>query len=135
MIPAKNYSTKIQKMPIFMPIKTNGMDNGQKGLTKKQFWISIFPTFIFLLMAADWVVMGITDHSIWLCIVGFVYMALVVAYMVFLIIRRRRYPVENEEIDRLAVRTFKDGALGMGIVMGVIAIALLIAFGIVFLLK
>ena len=118
-----------------MPIKTNGMDKEQKGLTKKQFWISLFPTFIFLLMAVDWVVMGFMDHSLWRCIFGFVYMALVVAYMVFLIIRRRRYPVENEELDRLAVRTFKDGALGMGIVMGVIAIALLIAFGIVFLLK
>ena len=118
-----------------MPIKTNGMENKQKGLTKKQFWISIFPTFIFLLMAADWVVMGFADHSLWLCIVGFLYMAFVVAFMVFLIIRRRRYPVENEELDRLAVRTFKDGALGMGIVLGIIAIALLIAFGIVFLLK
>ena len=111
------------------------MDNEQKGLTKKQFWISLFPTFIFLLMAVDWVAMGITDHSLWLCIFGFAYMALVVAYMVFLIIRRRRYPVENEEIDRLAVRTFKDGALGMGIVLGIIAIALLIAFGLIFLLQ
>ena len=118
-----------------MPIKTNGMDNEQKGLTKKQFWISLFPTFIFLLMAVDWVAMGITDHSLWLCIFGFAYMALVVAYMVFLIIRRRRYPVENEELDRLAVRTFKDGALGMGIVLGIIAIALLIAFGLIFLLQ
>ena len=118
-----------------MPIKTNGMDNEQKGLTKKQFWISLFPTFIFLLMAVDWVAMGITDHSLWLCIFGFAYMALVVAYMVFLIIRRRRYPVENEEIDRLAVRTFKDGALGMGIVLGIIATALLIAFGLIFLLQ
>ena len=118
-----------------MQIKTNGMDNEQKGLTKKQFWISLFPTFIFLLMAVDWVVMGFMDHSLWRCIFGFVYMALVVAYMVFLIIRRRRYPVENEEIDRLAVRTFKDGALGMGIVLGIIAISLLIAFGLIFLLK
>lgn len=111
------------------------MDNEQKGLTKKQFWIFLFPTFIFLLMAADWVVMGFTDHRLWLCIVGFVYMAVVIAMMVLLILRRRRYPIENEELDRLAVRSFKDGALGMGIVVGIITIALLLAFGLVFLLK
>ena len=110
------------------------MDNGQKGLTKKQFWISLFPTFFFLLMAIDWVIMGISDHSIWLCIVGFIYMAPAIAMMVSILIRRKRHPIENEEIDKLAVKTFKDGALGMGIVLAVIAFGLLIAFGIASLL-
>lgn len=111
------------------------MDNEQKGLTKKQFRIFLFSTFFFLLMAIDWVVMGFADHNIWVSIGGFVYMAFVIVWMVSIILRRKRYPIENEEIDRLAAKTFKDGALGMGIVVGIIAVGLLLAFGLAYLLK
>ena len=101
------------------------------GGRKKRAWLICFLIYL-AVCAALTLTLNLVNTVICLVHLGGFWL---LSELVFLIIRRRRYPVENEELDRLAVRTFKDGALGMGIVLGIIALALLIAFGIVFLLK
>ncbi len=55
--------------------------------------------------------------------------------VVSLIIRRKRYPIEDEEADRQATKALKDGAVGMGIIMGLITFGFLLAFGLAAILK
>lgn len=106
----------------------------KKGLTKKQFWVQMAPTFFYLALAVDWLVMSIEEHKIWMIVFTVAYLVLVIAMIVSLIIRRKRHPIEDEEADRQAVGALKDGALGMGIVVGIITVGFLLAFGIAALL-
>ena len=54
---------------------------------------------------------------------------------IYLIIQRKRYPIEDAQLDEQVGENFKTGMSGMGIVLGFITAAFLIAFGIAFLLK
>ena len=100
----------------------------QKGLTKKQFWVQMVPAFFYLALAVDWLIMSIEEQSVWMMIFCAAYFVLVIAMIVSLIIRRKRHPIEDEEADRQAVGALKDGALGMGIVVGIITVGFLLAF-------
>ena len=111
------------------------MKMAQKGLTKKQFWVQMTPMFFYLAMGVSWLVMGIEEGKPILWISGVVYLAFVIGMAVWLIIRRKRYPITDEEGDRQAVGALKDGALGMGIVVAIITVGVLLAFGLVSLLK
>ena len=50
-------------------------------------------------------------------------------------IHYKRHPVEDPELDRKAVENFKTGTKGMALVLGIIAVGFMIAFGLAALLK
>ena len=107
----------------------------QKGLTKKQFWVQMTPNFFYAGLAAMWLSDGIERHKIGLVVAGIAYLLLVIAMVVSLIVRRKRYPIEDEEADRQATKAMKDGAVGMGVFMGLITVGFLLAFGLASMLK
>ena len=47
----------------------------------------------------------------------------------------RRYPLNNEELDKQIGENFKSGMTGIGITFGIITVGFLLAFGLVALLK
>ena len=85
--------------------------------------------FFYFALSIIWLIEGLGlclfGNNPWLLIAGIVYFALVIVLMVSLIIRRKRYPIEEAETDRQAVGTSKDRTIGMGIVMGIITIGVL----------
>ena len=107
----------------------------QNGLTKKQFQIQMVTMAIYMLLAVYWIVSGLRSNSLFQWILGAVYLAFIAAYTVYLIIQRKRHPVEDPELDRQAVESFKTGTKGMAIVLAIIAVGFMIAFGLVALLK
>lgn len=107
----------------------------QKGLTRKQFWVQMTPVFFYLAMGVSWLIMGIEERKPLVWIAGLAYLVFVIGMAVSLIIRRKRHPIEDEEGDRQAVGALKDGALGMGIVMGIITVGFLLAFALAAILR
>lgn len=106
-----------------------------KGLTKKQFQIQMVSLAIYMLLAVYWIVSGVRDDSVFLWILGAVYLAFIVAYSVYLIIQQKRHPVEDPELDRKAVENFKTGTKGMALVLAIITVGFMVAFGLAALLK
>lgn len=107
----------------------------QKGLTKKQFQIQMVSMAFYTLMAVYWIVSGARSGDTFLWILGAVYLAFIIAYSVYLSIHYKRHPVEDPELDRKAVENFKTGTKGMALVLGIIAVGFMIAFGLAALLK
>ena len=101
----------------------------QKGLTKKQFWIQMFPMAFFMLLAVYWIVMGVFHESAVEWIIGALYCVLILANTIHLIIQRKRHPVDDPQLDEQAVGNFKVGLKGMGIVFAFITVGFLIAIG------
>jgi len=93
------------------------------------------PNFFYLGLAAIWLSDGIERHQIWLVVAGIAYLLLVIAMVISLIVKRKRHPIEDPEADRQTVGALKDGALGMGIFMGIITVGFLLAFGLATMLK
>ena len=110
-------------------------DMAQKGLTKKQFWIQMIMVIFWELYAADWIIYGIVTKTSSRWIMGAVFGLLYLACAIYLIYQRKRYPIEDAQLDAQVGENFKTGMTGMGIVLGFITAAFLIAFGIAFLLK
>ena len=107
----------------------------QKGLTKKQFWIQMIMVILWELHAAYWIIYGIVTKTSSRWIMGAVFGLLYLAFAIYLIYQRKRYPIEDAQLDEQVGENFKTGMSGMGIVLGFITAAFLIAFGIAFLLK
>lgn len=107
----------------------------KKGLTKKQFWIQMFPMAFFMLLAVYWIVRGVFHESAVEWIIGALYFVLNVSNTIYLIIQRKRYPVDDPQLDGQAVDNFKTGLKGMGIVLAFITFGFLIAIGLAAILK
>ena len=107
----------------------------QKGLTKKQFRIQMAMVAFWELYSVWWVVNGIMQKRTIYWIMGAVLGLLYLVYAAYLIYQRRRYPLNNEELDKQIGENFKSGITGTGIIFGIIAVGFLIAFGLVALLK
>lgn len=107
----------------------------QKGLTKKQFWIQIGLNAYFMLMAVWWIVTGVLHESPLEWILGSAYFVFVAAYSVYLILLRKRHPVENDKVDEEVMDNFKSSMKAMGIVFAFLTGGFLIAFGLVAVLK
>lgn len=100
----------------------------QKGITKKQFWIQMVPAFAYLVLAVYWLVSGLQKGRSFEWIIGLVLLVLTLIMMLFLILERKRNPIENAQLDEQATRSFKDGILALGIICGSIAFGLIVAF-------
>jgi len=107
----------------------------KKGLTKKQFWIQMAMVIFWELYAAYWIIDGIATKSTLRWIAGAVFGLLYIAFAIYLIYQRKRYPIEDAQLDKQVGENFKTGMTGMGIVLGFITAAFLIAFGLAMLLK
>jgi threonine/homoserine/homoserine lactone efflux protein len=103
----------------------------KKGLTKKQFWIQMAMVIFWELYAAYWIIEGIVTKSPLKWIAGAVFSMLYLGFAIYLIYQRKRYPIEDAQLDKQV----DTGMKGMGIVLGFITVAFLIAFGLAALLK
>ena len=120
-------------MLTFRPINYASME--QKGLTKKQFWIQMAMVAFWELYSVWWVVKGIIQKRTTYWIMGAVLGLLYLVFASYLIYQRRRYPLNDEELDKQVGENLKSGMTGMGITFGIITVGFLIAFGLVALLK
>lgn len=102
-----------------------------KGITKKQFRTQLIIYCLYLLLSVSWIGMGVDDGSKLMIILGSLYGAFVVGAIISLIIQRKRNPVENPELDK----QMAQGMKGSGIMLGILAIGFLIAFGLAALFK
>lgn len=106
-----------------------------KGITKKQFWIQMASAGFNVLLGIYWIVWGIVSKESYMWIFGIIFLILAAMMAVSLIIRLKHHRVENPRLDEEATQNFKDGLKGSGIVIGIIFIFFLFAFGLVALLK
>ncbi|MBQ6912317.1 MAG: hypothetical protein IJQ35_09220 [Bacteroidales bacterium] len=106
----------------------------QKGLTKKQFWIQLAPCPLYLLTGIWWVVSGISKKDWLSLILGAAFLVLVVAMVIYSVVQRKRYPLEDPDLDKQVTHNFKEGIKGGGITFLIIGIGFLLAFGLAMLL-
>ena len=105
------------------------------GITKRQFWIQMTSAGFNVLLGIYWIVWGILSKESYMWIFGIIFLILAAMMAVSLIIRLKHHRVENPRLDEEATQNFKDGLKGSGIVIGIIFIFFLFAFGLVALLK
>ncbi|MBP5301941.1 MAG: hypothetical protein J6Y88_01685 [Bacteroidales bacterium] len=102
-----------------------------KGITKKQFRLQLIIYCVYVLLSVSWIGMGVDDGSKLMIILGSLYGAFVIGAIIALIIQRKRNPVENPELDKQMAQGMKGG----GIMLGILTIGFLIAFGLAAILK
>ncbi len=106
-----------------------------KGITKRQFWIQMTSAGFNVLLGIYWIVWGIVSKESYMWIFGIIFLILAAMMAVSLIIRLKHHRIENPKLDEEATQNLKDGLKGSGIVIGIIFIFFLFAFGLVALLK
>ena len=106
-----------------------------KGITKKQLRIQIASMSFNMLMGFFWFIWGLLEKNTWMWVLGILFILLTAASITSLVVQRRRYPLEDEEVDKRITRDFKDGLIALGIFFGTIALALLLAFGLIAIFK
>lgn len=106
-------------------------DDKRPGMTRKQFFIQTANFYIQLLLGVLWLVTGIRDHKPLLWIMGIIFILLCIASIVYMLIQWRRNPITDPELDARLGKEFKDSTIGVGIVVGIIAVGFLLAFGLV----
>lgn len=104
---------------------------GNTGITKKQFRTQLVIYCVYVLLSVSWIGMGVDDGSKLMIILGSLYGVFVIGAIIALIIQRKRNPVENPELDK----QMAQGMKGSGIMLGILAIGFLIAFGLAAILK
>ena len=82
-----------------------------------------------------WVVNGIIQNRTAYWIMGAVLALLYLVFAGYLIYQRRRYPLNDEQLDKQVGENLKSGMTGVGITFGIITVGFLIAFGLAALLK
>ena len=107
----------------------------KKGLTRKQFWSQMTPFIFFLPLGVNWLLEGISLKKTVLWILGALYLAVVIGMIVWLIVHRTKYPVEDIKMDEQMTKDFKDGMKAFAIVFGTITLGLLITFALIALLN
>ena len=106
-----------------------------KGITKKQLRIQIASMSFNMLMGFFWFIWGLLKKNTWMWVLGILFILLTAGSITSLVVQRRRYPLEDEEVDKRITRDFKDGLVALGIFFGTIALALLLAFGLIAIFK
>ncbi len=107
----------------------------QQGLTRKQFRIHLGLVVFWELYAAGTVVLGLQEHSTLRWSLGAVLGILYLAYGIYLIVLRKRHPIDDPRLDKEMGDNFKAVVTGMGIFIAIITVGFLIAFGLIAVLK
>jgi hypothetical protein len=97
-----------------------------KKQAKAQVWASLFQGVYGLY----WLVMGIEDKSWTYLIMGFVFLALVLGMLFYILWVRKHYPIDDPKADQILAENQKAGRTGFLIISGIITAGFLIAFGI-----
>ena len=100
----------------------------QKGITKRQFWIQIAPMALYIAMSINWLVMGISEGSKFMWIMGAAFLALTLSLIVYYTVMLKRRRIEDAQLDEQLTKSFKEGMKGAGIVFGIITFGFLLAF-------
>lgn len=103
----------------------------KKGMTKKQLRVQLISPVMNIVLGTMWLVEGIRTGKTALWLFGILFIALAVGMIVSLVITRKRHPIEDAEIDKQATEGLKAG----GIVLGILAVCFLFAFGLAAILK
>ena len=109
------------------------MDN--KGITKRQFWIQMTSAGFNVLLGIYWTVLGIVTKKSFMWIFGIVFLVMAAALVVSLVIQLKRHRIEDPKLDEEVTHNFKEGMKGSGIVIGLLVLFFLLAFGLAALLK
>jgi len=107
----------------------------QTGMTRKQFWVQIVPFIFYLPVAVIWIIDGVEEKKPAILICGSVYLAFLIAYLVYLILQRKRHPIDDARLDEEITTNMKEGMKGMGIFLGIVSVCFLVAFGLVAILS
>lgn len=96
-----------------------------KKQAKAQVWLCLFQSVYGLY----WLVMGIVDKSWAYLIMGFVFLALELGMLFYVLWVRKHYPIDDPKADQILAENQKAGRTGFLIISGVITAGFLIAFG------
>lgn len=102
----------------------------QNGITRKQARIQMISPVINIFLGAFWVYMGLDSGNMVYWIIGAVFIAISIAWIISIIVRRKRYPIEDPEADKEMVEGLKSG----GVALLLIAAGFLAAIGLVLIL-
>ena len=101
----------------------------QKGISRKQFVVQIILGAIYIAVGAIFLISGISDTSILIC--GTIEVVLALIMIVGFSMQRKRHPIEDPDADRKAT----EGLKSAGILFAILAVGLLVAFGLAFILR
>ena len=80
-------------------------------------------------MGLLWIIMGIDDHKPIIWVLGIVYLLLQGVLLCYTFWVRKHYPLEDAKVDQILEENMKAGRTGGLIIMTVITVGFLIAFG------
>ena len=106
-----------------------------KGITKRQFWIQMSSAGFNVLLGIYWIVWGIVTKKTYMWIFGIVFLVMAAALVISLVIQLKRHRIEDPELDEEVTHNVKEGLKGSGIVIGLLIVFFLLAFGLAALLK
>ncbi|MBQ3880883.1 MAG: hypothetical protein IJL91_02735 [Bacteroidales bacterium] len=104
-------------------------------ITPKQAKYNCISFGFYTLMGIYWLVTGILDKKIFLWVMGGLFTLLNLGVIIYTIWQLKHYPLEDPVADAQIEQNAKTGMTGMAIVMGIIAVSFLVAFGLAYLLK
>ena len=108
----------------------------KQNFTKKQILLQTIPQIcVMLITGILYIIGGISGKNNTLTIFGIVFIALAIGFAIYWYIRWKRNPHVNEQLDEQIATEFKDGTKGFGMAIGIIAICLLAALSLLFILK
>ncbi|MBO6045344.1 MAG: hypothetical protein J6P69_05780 [Bacteroidales bacterium] len=106
----------------------------RKGITKKQFWMQMISPIINLALGVMWLVVGLSgdvDYYILSLILGPLFILLSVGMICYLIILRKRHPIEDASVDREMTEGLKAG----GFALMLLALGFVLAIGMALLFR
>ena len=98
-------------------------------ITAKQAKAQIVSAIPQCLMGLLWIIMGIDDHKPIIWVLGIVYLLLQGVLLCYTFWVRKHYPLEDAKVDQILEENMKAGRTGGLIIMTVITVGFLIAFG------
>ena len=88
-----------------------------------------------VLLGIYWIVWGIVTKKTYMWIFGIVFLVMAAALVISLVIQLKRHRIEDPELDEEVTHNVKEGLKGSGIVIGLLIVFFLLAFGLAALLK
>jgi len=98
---------------------------------KNQIWM--FASYSFL--GIFWIWTGIEDKSVFLTVAGSVFILLSVGMIFYTLWQRKHFPVEDPALDAQIDENIKTTSTGFAVVMGMILLGFIVAFGLALLLR
>ena len=98
-------------------------------ITAKQVKAQLVSAIPHCLLGILWLIMGFTDHKPVIWVLGLLYLLLQIGLLGYTFWVRKHYPLEDPKADQVLEENMKAGRTGGLIIMAVITVSFLIAFG------